>query len=212
MARDWLAGALALVAYREMDWFSPLAHSFQLELRWVEWDRSILYGAGFERAIESAGAAFPFYLELCYALVYAVGPSLVAILYIEHRRELVNNAIFLYLLGTLPAYALFPYFPSDPARIVFGGSDMPNLTTPLRFRARTCRRRFQRPGRFFLFLPTKRRLAWGMLAYAASVSVATVYGRYHYAADAAAGFLISLTAAGITILVIPRPRRPRGLP
>ncbi|MGD0438291.1 MAG: hypothetical protein ABSB86_17665 [Bryobacteraceae bacterium] len=155
MARDWLAGALALVAYREMDWFSPLAHSFQLELRWVEWDRSILYGAGFERAIESAGAAFPFYLELCYALVYAVGPSLVAILYIEHRRELVNNAIFLYLLGTLPAYALFPYFPSDPARIVFGGSDMPNLTTPLRFRARTCRRRFQRPGRFFYFCRRK---------------------------------------------------------
>lgn len=28
MARDWLAVALALVAYREMDWFSPLAHNF----------------------------------------------------------------------------------------------------------------------------------------------------------------------------------------
>jgi membrane-associated phospholipid phosphatase len=229
MTRDWLAGALALVAYREMDWFSPFAHNFRLELRWVEWDRAILYGAGLQRAIESAGAAFPFYLELCYALVYAVGPFLVAILYIEHRRELVNDAIFLYLLGTLLAYALFPYFPSDPPRIAFGGSDMPNLTTPLRrfnlwlvggygihssvFPSAHVSSAFSAAWAFFLFLPAKRRLGWGMLAYAVSVSVATVYGRYHYAADAAAGFLISLTAAGITILLASlRPRRPRGLP
>ncbi len=39
IARDWLAVALVLVAYREMDWFSVIAHDHHLELRWIEWDR-----------------------------------------------------------------------------------------------------------------------------------------------------------------------------
>jgi membrane-associated phospholipid phosphatase len=33
-----------------------------------------------------------------------------------------------------------------------------------------------------------------MAAYAALVSIATVYGRYHYGADVAAGFAVSLLA------------------
>ena len=37
-------------------------------------------------------------------------------------------------------------------------------------------------------------MGWAMLAYAISVSIATVYGRYHYAADAVAGFVVSLVA------------------
>jgi membrane-associated phospholipid phosphatase len=44
-----------------------------------------------------------------------------------------------------------------------------------------------------------------MLLYAVSVSVATVYGRYHYAVDAAAGFAVSLVgaaaASGIAVLL-----------
>ncbi len=178
MARDWLAVALALVAYREMDWFSPLAHNFQLELRWVQWDRTLLYHAGLQRAIESLGALIPFYLELCYALVYAVGPGLVTILYVVHRRELVNNVIFLYLLGTLLSYALFPYFPSDPPRVVFGGTDLPNVMTPIRqfnlwmvggygihssvFPSAHVSSAFSAAWALFLFLPERRRLAWGI--------------------------------------------------
>jgi membrane-associated phospholipid phosphatase len=233
-ARDWLALALTLVAYREMDWFSPLSHNLRLELRWVEWDRTILYGArlhnwGIQRAIESSGALLPSYLELCYALVYAVGPCLVAILYIERRRELVNGAIFLYLLGTLLSYALFPYFPSGPPRIAFGGSDMPNAMTPVRelnlwivngygihssvFPSAHVSSAFSAAWALFLYLPSKRRCGWGMLIYAVSVSVAAVYGRYHYAADVVAGFVVSLAAAGFTILLaLPRPRRPHVLP
>ena len=49
----------------------------------------------------------------------------------------------------------------------------------------------------FLLLPNRKRIAWGLLAYAISVAVATVYGRYHYAADALAGFAISLIAAAV---------------
>ena len=62
-----------------------------------------------------------------------------------------------------------------------------------------------------LLMPDRKRFGIGMLIYAVSVSIATVYGRYHYAADVAAGFWISV-AAGIVGAVILRPHRDSGAP
>ncbi|MBZ5611772.1 MAG: phosphatase PAP2 family protein [Acidobacteriia bacterium] len=231
IARDWLAVSLVLAAYREMDWFSMLAHDHHLELRWIEWDRSILYSGGLQRAIEALGPLLAGYLELCYLLVYAVGPFAVAVLYVERRRDRVNQLLLVYLFGTLLSYALFPYFPSDPPRVVFGGSDAPHILTPIRqfnlwivngygihssvFPSAHVSSAFSAAWALLLALPSKRRYGWGMLVYAVSVSVATIYGRYHYAADVAAGFSISLLAGGLGILrtlAAPRPLPPHGLP
>ena len=191
----------------------------------MEWDRAILYQGGLQRAIEALGAVVPAYLELCYLLVYAVAPFVVAILYFEHRRERVNGVLFLYLLGTLLAYALFPYFPSDPPRVAFGGSDMPNVITALRqlnlwmvgnygihssvFPSAHVSSVFSAAWTLFAYLPERRRIGWGMLVYAASVALATVYGRYHYAADVAAGMAVSLVPAAMILLA--RRLRLRGL-
>jgi membrane-associated phospholipid phosphatase len=224
--RDWAPVALLLLAYREMDWFSSLTRDFDLELRWVEWDRTILSQWHLQRVVEWLGALGPMYLELCYVLVYAVAPFLVAVFYLQHRRERVNGALFLYLLGTLLAYALFPYFPSDPPRIAFGGSDMPNIVTALRqlnlwllngysihssvFPSAHVSSVFSAAWALFAFLPERKRYGWGMLVYAASVAIATVYGRYHYAADVGAGMAISLVPAAMILLALRRPRA-RGL-
>jgi membrane-associated phospholipid phosphatase len=167
----------------------------------------------------------PMVLELCYALVYAVAPFLVAVFYFQHRRARVNGALFLYLLGTLLAYALFPYFPSDPPRVAFGGSDMPNIIGVFRrlnmwltgnygihssvFPSAHVSSAFSAAWALFGFLPERKQFGWGMLAYAAIVAVATVYGRYHYAADAVAGMALSLVP-GFTILLARR-LRVRGL-
>ena len=48
-----------------------------------------------------------------------------------------------------------------------------------------------------MYLPDRRRVGWGMLIYAVLVSIATVYGRYHYAVDALAGLGVSLAAAAL---------------
>ena len=231
ITRDWVPLVLTLVAYREMDWFSPLARDLNLQLRWVEWDRQLLHGMGLQPAIESMGVLLPGYLEFCYLLVYAVGPFSVAVLYFQDRRELVNRLLLVYLLGTLVAYALFPYFPSDPPRTLFGGTDMPNVVTRLRefnlwivggygihssvFPSAHVSSAFSAAWALLWLLPNRRRFGWAMLAYAVSVAVATVYGRYHYAADAVAGFGVSAVAA-LTIL-LPfalrrRLHRARGLP
>jgi len=215
IARDWLAVGLVLLAYREMDWFAFLNHDFHLEFRWIEWDRWLLYRAGLEWTIESLGALLPFYLELSYLLVYAVGPFAVAVLYFERRRDLVNQLLLIYLLGTLLSYALFPFFPSDPPRVVFGGSDMPHIMTPVRqfnlwivngvgihssvFPSAHVSSAFSAAWALFKCLPQRRRFGWGMLIYAASVAIAAVYGRYHYAVDVVAGFGVSLLAAGVAL-------------
>jgi len=221
MARDWLAVALILVAYQEMDWFAFLTHDHHLELRWIEWDRTLLYPLRLQRAIESLGALIPSYLELCYLLVYAVGPFTVAVLYFERRRDVADPLLLIYLLGTLGSYVLFPFFPSDPPRVVFGGSDVPNVDTTLRhfnlwllngygihssvFPSAHVSSAFSAAWALLLLLPHKRGFGWGMLIYAVSVSVATVYGRYHYAADVAAGFWVSV-AAGLVGLFIVKPQ------
>jgi membrane-associated phospholipid phosphatase len=229
VTRDWVPFALTLIAYREMDWFSPLSRDHNLELRWLEWDRKLLYGAGLQHAIEGLGALLPAYLELCYVLVYAVGPIAVALLYGQRRRDLVNRFLMVYLAGTLLVYALLPYFPSDPPRTLFAGTDMPNVITPVRqlnlwivsgygihssvFPSAHVSSAFSAAWALFWLLPEKQRFGWMMLAYAVSVAVATIYGRYHYAADAAAGFGVSIIAALMILLfVVRRPRRARGLP
>jgi len=213
IARDWAPLLLTLIAYREMDWFTPLAWDHHLEFRWIEFDRSLLYRWGLQHAIESVGAVLPSYLEFCYLLVYAVGPFTVTVLYLEHRRTRANQVLLLYLLGTLLAYALFPYFPSQPPRTLFGDSDLPTVMTAIRrfnlwivngygihssvFPSAHVSSAFSAGWALLLYLPNRKRYGVGMLIYAASVSVAAVYGRYHYAVDVLAGFGVSLVAAFI---------------
>jgi len=223
--RDWAPLALTLTAYREMDWFTPKQRDFHLENTWVVWDRLILNDWGLRRVIESAGALLPAYFELCYLLVYAVAPFTIAMVYACNKREVVDRVLVLYLAGTLTAYALFPYFPSAPPRTVFPGVDLPCVVTPFRelnlwllrgygihssvFPSAHVSSAFAAAWALMLFLPERRWIGWGMLFYAVSVAIATVYGRYHYAVDAVAGFGVSLGAvllAGRQATRSPAPR------
>lgn len=220
MVRDWLPIAFTLVAYREMNWFATAHGEHALEHSWVVWDRWLLQERGVRALLESAGWLLPGFLEACYLLVYAVAPVTVGILYGRHRRELVDRVLFIYLTGTLLAYALFPYFPSDPPRTVFEGVDLPRIMTPLRklnlkivggygihssvFPSAHVSSAFSAAWGLLVFLRERRRYGWAMLAYAAAVAVATVYGRYHYAADAAAGIAVSLAAFAAAIALARR--------
>lgn len=222
MVRDWMPIALTLVAYREMNWFAAAHGTHMLEHAWVVWDRWLLHERGVQTLVESAGWLGPGFLELCYLLVYAVGPFAVGILYGYHRRDLVDHVLVTYLAGTLLAYALFPYFPSDPPRSVFVGMDMPRIMTPLRrlnlaivggygihssvFPSAHVSSAFSAAWGLVVFFREKRRVGWGMLLYACSVAVATIYGRYHYAADAAAGIAISVPALLLAVVIARRGR------
>ena len=208
--RDWVPLGLTLVAYREMDWFTPKVRDRHLENVWILFDRRLLDEWRLRALIEGFGSAIPAILELSYLLVYAVGPVTVGILYFYRRRDLVSRALLCYLAGTLLAYALFPYFPSEPPRTAFPYTDLPQVITALRhfnltllggygihssvFPSAHVSSAFSAAWALLLLFPQKKWVGRSMLTYAVLVSIATVYGRYHYAFDALAGFGVSLTA------------------
>jgi len=227
VVRDWLPLAFTLVAYREMNWFAAAHTQHTLEHAWIVWDRWLLHDCGLRALIELSGWLGPIFLELCYLLVYAVGPFTVGILYGYRRRDLIDRVLVTYLFGTLLAYALFPYFPSDPPRTVFAGMDVPGVMTPLRrlnlailsgygihssvFPSAHVSSAFSAGWGLLLFFREKRRVGGGMMVFAVCVSIATVYGRYHYAADAAAGAAISIPALLVALVIGKHGRSERAM-
>jgi membrane-associated phospholipid phosphatase len=214
--RDWLPLAFTLAAYREMNWFTPATRDHHLELSWIRWDRWLLDTAHLRAAIESVGPLIPSYLEICYVLVYGIAFISLAILLLNHRRDRLDIFWFAFLAGTLTSYALFPYFPSDPPRVVFAGSDLPGMITIFRrfnlailgrygihssvFPSAHVSSAFACAWGLLIAMPERKRYGVIVMIYAFSVAIATIYGRYHFATDAAAGFAISFLAFTATLL------------
>ena len=211
--RDFAPAAFVLTAYREMDWFTPATRSDHLEQAWILWDRQLLDTYHLRAAIESAGFLFPGYFELCYLLVYTVVFVSVALLFATHHRDCVDRFWLAYLAGTLGAYALFPYFPSEPPRTLFAGADLPHVVTAIRrlnlwlvggygihssvFPSAHVSSAFSAAWGLMETIPERPWIGRAMAIYAVSVAIATVYGRYHYATDALAGFAISFLALAV---------------
>lgn len=215
--RDWLPLTITLEAFREMELFLPVRFEHRFENGWIQWDHLLLSEWYGRNMIEVFGKVIPFWLELCYLLVYGIGFFCVALLYLQHRRVDIDRFLTVYLLGTLLAYALFPYFPSEPPRIVFPDLDRPLITTWARtlnlwilkvgtihvgvFPSAHVSSAFSAAWGMLLVRPDRKILGCGLFLYAVSVSVATVYGRYHYAADVFAGFALSLIP-GLLCLIL----------
>ena len=213
--RDWLPVALVVVAYREMGWFAPAQHTYELERTWIQWDRVLLYDWGFKAAIESTGPGLPSLLEFSYSLVYLVGPIGVAALYLYSSRREVDRFLVVLLLGTLLSYALYPFFPSEPPRTVFPGEDAPAINTVFRqfnwwllggggihtsvFPSGHVSHAFAGAFGMLQVLPQRGWVGRALVGLAISIALATVYGRYHYAVDAVAGLGVALVALWISM-------------
>lgn len=208
--RDWVPLIFTFTAFREMNWFTPTIRDHHLENSWIVWDRWLLDTHHLRAAAESLGPVIPSYLEICYVLVYIVALVSALILLFNHRRAQLNTFWFAFLAGTLASYALFPYFPSDPPRTVFAGSDLPHILTIFRrfnllilgkygihssvFPSAHVSSAFACAWGLLITMPDRRRYGIIVAVFAFSVAIATIYGRYHFATDALAGFSISFLA------------------
>jgi membrane-associated phospholipid phosphatase len=217
ITRDWLPLLLIFVAFREMELFLPRYYNYHFETEWIRLDQVVLGNWHLREAIESLGKALPFYFEFCYLLVYGVSYYCIGVLAANADRRSIDRFWTVYLTGTLAAYALFPYFPSQPPRYVFPNVDAPTVTTWLRdvnlfllnqatihvgvFPSAHVSSAFSAAWGLFLVKPQRRIFGWSMLIYAISVSIATVYGRYHYVSDVLAGFGVSLLAGGVCLFL-----------
>jgi membrane-associated phospholipid phosphatase len=208
--RNWIPLALMLLAYKEVGWLAP-SHYHRLEQSWIVWDRLLLREWRLRNVIESAGPLFPAILELCYVLVYALPAFSMSMLYVFRKSRDAECLLVVYLLGLFLSYVQFPYWPSEPPRIVFLGEDAPAVDTVVRqfnhwilggygihtsvFPSAHVSGAFAAAFALKRILGERPWLYRGVFVYATLVAIATVYGRYHYAADAVAGVMVGTVAA-----------------
>jgi membrane-associated phospholipid phosphatase len=204
--RDWLPLGMVLLAYREMGWFALPHHAALLESRWIIWDRFFLSHGG-RAIIESLGSLVPSVLEIAYALVYALPPFALGALYLHGRREMADRFLTVVVLSVLVCYAQFPFWPSEPPRVVFAGLDLPSYSSVFRrfnswmlgnygihtsvFPSAHVAGALSTAFGFRLAMPEGKRIYRSLVAIAVLIAIATVYGRYHYLADAICGAVIA---------------------
>ena len=209
VVRDAVSLSLIVLAYREMGWFAQRHLNHTLEASWVTWDRLALRG-GMRAVIESIGPVIPSILEISYSLVYAVAPFAIVMLYVYGRREKVDQFLFVFAAGVLLCYAQFPFWPSEPPRVVFLGQDLPAYATVFRrfnlwmlgnygihtsvFPSAHVAGAFAAAFGAMRVLPERAWVSRFLFVVASLIAIATVYGRYHYLADALAGLLVALVA------------------
>ena len=214
--RDWLPLALILLAYREVGWLALPHTSHALEMRWVAWDRVVLRG-GLKTAIEALGPLLPSILEIAYALVYTLAPFSVAILYASGERERVERFLLVFATAVLLCYVLIPFWPSEPPRTAFPGVDVPAYLTIFRrfnlwmlagagihtgvFPSAHVAGAFGAAFGMRRAGATRRWVHPFLFTMAGLIALAVVYGRYHYVADAVAGFFMAMTALALSYLL-----------
>jgi membrane-associated phospholipid phosphatase len=223
IVRDWYPVPFILLAYREMGWFAPAQHSYRFEHVWVVWDKVLLNQMGLKALVEFAGPVGPSILEIAYLSFYAMPVFCVAIFYVCRARARVDSFLLQLLMGVFLAYALFPLFPSEPPRTVFPGEDVPSYQTMFRafnwwilgdwgihtsvFPSSHVTVAFSAASGVMRLLSERKWVGRCLLALAVVIATATVYGRYHYAADAAAG----LVTAGVALVAAHAADRRSGL-
>jgi len=210
--RDWFVFPLLLLAYREMGWLARPIESHDLEMKWVVWDRAVLEG-GLKAAVEVFGPVIPGLLEICYLLVYVTGIFGMAMLYAYRRRERAHRLLLVVVPAVLLCYIQFPFWPSEPPRTVFPGELFPAYDTVFRrinwwmlagqgihtsvFPSAHVAGAFGAAFGMWRVLPEHPWVGRFLLVLAFGISTATVYGRYHYLADATAGFIMAVAAFAI---------------
>jgi membrane-associated phospholipid phosphatase len=208
--RDVLPYPFALLCYREAGWITPAIQPHDLEHRWIQWDRLVLDVWHGRALIESLGDFLPSVLEAAYLSVYVIALLAVGALYLFRCREQVDRFWFAFLLGLMLSYIQFPFWPSEPPRTVFAGQDLPTFAGPLRqlnlflvgnygihssvFPSAHVSGAMAGALMLRWLIPGRRWPGNVMLAVAILIAVATIYGRYHYAVDAAAGAVVGVIA------------------
>jgi membrane-associated phospholipid phosphatase len=204
--REWSSLTLIPVGYWLLGWFSSPPHVL-LQARWLEWDRTLLDGLGLRWVIEAGGIAVPELLEAVYLCLYALPAAALGIAYACGARSRSNRLILALFLGTFSSYALLPFLPVSSPRLAYPGKDLPRFAGPARliniwlldhwdistsvFPSGHVAVAFSSAFGLLGALRGRRRICVTAFVAAILVYLATIYGRYHYAVDGFASFLIA---------------------
>lgn len=214
--RDWLPAALILLAYRESGLFVTPDPTHHLDYLFIRWDSVLLKSAWVDELLSIGSPWLQYYLEFCYFLCYALVPLGIGSCYLARRlgvlnrleaERAINHFWTTVLLAVLCCYLIFPLFPLTPPRVLFHDLPGPPVRSLLRHLNLWLLGNYSVEACIFpsghvaavtsialslrAHLP---RVSMVFLVGAVSVAAATVYGRYHYSADAVAGAFVGLAA------------------
>ena len=225
--RDALPYPLSLLCYREAGWLASVVQPHDLERKWIVWDRLVLDVWHGRAAIEWFGAVIPTMLEAAYLSVYVIGPLAIGTLFLFRRREEADRLWLAFLLGLMLSYVQFPFWPSEPPRTVFPGSDLPGFLTPLRrlnlflvgsygihssvFPSAHVSGAMAGALMLRRVMPDRKWVGNLLLLVAILIAVATFYGRYHYVVDAVAGAAVGVVAYRLACRITDRRTSYTGL-
>lgn len=227
--RDWLPCVLIVLAYRESGLFIQPDVTHRLDQLFIPWDRELLGSAWFQELVSLGSPWLGRIMELAYLLVYPFIPLGFAAVYFARRgagNSIARHAVIdrywtAVLFAVVACYALFPFFPLTPPRLLFhdlpGGAADPllrglNSWVLDRYSVQAC---IFPSGHVAGAVATalavhaqRRRLGILFLFLAALIAASTVYGRYHYSADALAGAVVGV-AAFVTAQFLARQKQSR---
>jgi len=221
--RDWFPCLLIPMAYSASGVFFSPDPSHRLDTLLIGWDNALLQNAWTSRALSHFASWLGTYAEFSYLLCYPLVPLGLFSLVLARRwrgpaasahsnpSDLIDRFWTPVLLAVLTCYLIYPLFPLTPPRVLFPAPGM--LETHSALRKLNLWLLHQNGDQASLFpsghvaaviaaalavraqLP---RVGWVFMLAAASVTLATVLGRYHYAADAAAGVAVAVAAFGVS--------------
>ncbi|MBY0493892.1 MAG: phosphatase PAP2 family protein [Cyanobacteria bacterium] len=210
VVRNWAPVTLTLPAYWQADVIGPAPFMASFDAPLVALDR-LLRCDRIRDAIAASGWGLPLLLELAYLLIYVVPLAAAALVYVKQGDERLERFSSVFVLGTFAAYALLPFFPArSPLAFYFAQThsaadsvrrlnlwllDRGGLRESLPFPSGHIAAAAATSFAVYQALAGATMTARLLLAYTIVLSVATVYGRYHYAADVLAGWTISGAAA-----------------
>jgi PAP2 superfamily protein len=204
IVRDWVPAALLLVAYWQTgEFFAEPDHSVQERL--AAFDRSFFKAVHIQPAKTSIGPLSALYLELAYLLVYPLIPLGVAALYVAGLRHYADYYWVVVLLATYACFAITPFVPALPPRVLIGYDGFEIPPNSLRTLNRWVLRRASIQAITFpsahvassaaatlVLLRLQPRAGLIFLWVALSIAVVTVVGGYHYAADVLFALLVAV--------------------
>ena len=212
VVRDWLPLAWILAGY----WLPALLvtrTNQSLERALLALDRRWFGRSGIAAFVERAPRAVIELLEVAYLFCYPLVPAGFAALYAAGLRDEVDRFWTAVLLAVFSCYSILPWLPTEPPRRLEERSS-PAVRSPTRAvnlrvldRASIHLNTFpsgHAAAAIATALAVSARMPWtgalfGVLAI--GISVGSVVGRYHYAADAITGALVAAFAFALSRLV-----------
>lgn len=203
--RDWLPVASLLMGY----WLSGryfLAPMPAIERRFLAVDRW-LYSAGLSSLVARAPRALLELLELAYMSCFIFVPGGMVLLFLGGATAYADRFWTLVLIGEFGSFGMLPWIQTRPPRDV----EPPGVIDQRRILMRDLNQTMVRTtsigyntfpsghvaGSLAVALAISEALpalTVPMLVASSLISVSTVVGRYHYAVDAVAGLVLTLTA------------------